>query len=331
MYPRVSGNGRAGSRPSGGPSARGRAWLFVLLACGWLAGGCATDPFATAGLPGTEAVELAETPFFPQEDYQCGPAALATLLVDAGVSVQPEALVPRIWLPGRRGSLQAEMLAASREYGRLPYVLPPAFPALLAEVAAGRPVLVLQNLGIRLLPAWHYAVVVGYRPAAREIVLRSGTDERRVTDAGVFARTWKRGENWALVLLRPGEMPAQADSRRYLAAAAAAESAGQLALAAAAYRTAAERWPDDPIAWLGRGNTAYAAGDAGRAEAMYRRSLELAPGSPAVLHNLAVTVAEAGRCAEARALLEAALPTLSGEDQAGAALLRDALRDTACR
>ena len=317
--------------PRCGISALGPARVLFLLGSAWLAGGCATDPFAAAGLPATGAVELAATPFFPQEDYQCGPAALATLLVDAGVSVQPDELVPRIWIPGRRGSLQAEMLGASREYGRLPYVLPPEFPALLAEVAAGRPVLVLQNLGVSLLPAWHYAVVVGYRPAASEIVLRSGTDERRVTDAGVFARTWKRGDNWALVLLRPGEIPAQADSRRYLEAAAAAESAGQLTLAAAAYRAAAERWPDNAIAWLGRGNTAYAAGNSGRAEAMYRRSLELAPGNPAALHNLAVTVAEAGRCDEARALLAAALPNLSGEDEAGAALLRAALRDTACR
>ena len=45
------------------------------------------------GLP--ERVELAEVPFFAQSEYQCGPAALATLLVNSGVKTTPEALVPQ--------------------------------------------------------------------------------------------------------------------------------------------------------------------------------------------------------------------------------------------
>lgn len=221
------------------------------------------------------------------------------------------------------------MVAASREYTRLPYVLPPEFQALLVEVAAGNPVLVLQNLGIGPIPAWHYAVVVGYSAATREIVLRSGTDERRVTGARTFARTWQRGDNWALVLLRPGELPADPDSRRYLEAAAAAESAGRLELAAAAYEAATERWPEEHIAWLGRGNTAYARGEPERAEAMYRRALALAPGSAAIRHNLAVTVAETGRCDEAAALLRSAPPD-AGDDEQTAELLRNALSSTRC-
>src|SRR5262249_33165121 len=49
------------------------------------------------GLP--RAHELTEVPFFPQSDYQCGPAALATVMVAAGVKVTPEELVPEVYLP----------------------------------------------------------------------------------------------------------------------------------------------------------------------------------------------------------------------------------------
>lgn len=59
---------------------------------GWLAGlvlvlaGCAGQqpmlPPQSDRLP--ERVELSQTPFYPQEIYQCGPAALATLLVQRG-------------------------------------------------------------------------------------------------------------------------------------------------------------------------------------------------------------------------------------------------------
>lgn len=282
-----------------------RASPFFAVAL--LLAGCAADPFRAAPTAAHRGpVELDDTPFFPQEDYQCGPAALATVLARSGVSVQPRELVPKVYLPERGGSLQPELLAASRDHGRLPYVITPDFPALLAEVEGGRPVLVLQNLGVSLIPAWHYAVVVGFSPEDSAIVLRSGVERRRVTDAGVFLRTWKRGGNWGVVLLGPGELPAAPDRTRFLKAAAAAESAGHLGLAADAYRAAVARWPESRLASFGLGNAAYASGDLAEAERWYRRSLALAPGDPATLNNLAALAAEQGRCAEGARLIESA-------------------------
>jgi tetratricopeptide (TPR) repeat protein len=280
----------------------------ALTAIACLICGCAADPFRAAtseGLP--DSIELAATPFFPQEQYQCGPAALATVLVDAGVPVGPDELIPKVYLPQRQGSLQPELLAASREYGRVPYVIPPEFPALLAEVSRGRPVLVLQNLGIRMAPAWHYAVVVGFSRERGEVVLRSGTDERRVTSAGVFARTWRRGGNWGVVALKPGELPATDDRAGYLRALAAAETVGRVDLSEPSYAAAAERWPGSSLAWLGLGNSAYARGNRDTAEQMYRRALEADAANAVALNNLASTVAELGRCDEARQLLQAAV------------------------
>ena len=75
-------------------------------------------------------------------------------------------LVAQIYLPERKGSLQPEIIAAVRRYDRVPYRIEPALPALLAELRAGRPVLILQNLGLRSLPRWHYAVVIGYSATA---------------------------------------------------------------------------------------------------------------------------------------------------------------------
>jgi tetratricopeptide (TPR) repeat protein len=269
---------------------------------------CAADPFrAVTQHSVAPAIELDGTPFFPQREYQCGPAALATVLVDSGVAVHPDELTPRVYLPQRLGSLQAELLAASREHGRIPYVIPPEFPALLAEVSRGRPVLVLQNLGVKLKPAWHYAVVVGYSRERGEVVLRSGTDERRVTRAGVFANTWRRGGNWGVVALEPGELPATDDSAGYLRAVAAAEAVGRADLSEPSYAAAAERWPDAGLAWLGLGNSAYARGEPATAEHLYRRALQVDSGNAATLNNLASAVAELGRCGEARELLHTAM------------------------
>src|SRR5258706_484241 len=84
-----------------------------------------------------EPVELTDVVFYPQEDYQCGPAALATVLDSAGTKITPDALTPEIYLPERRGSLQLELVAAARRHGAIPYILRPALTDLFTEVAAG--------------------------------------------------------------------------------------------------------------------------------------------------------------------------------------------------
>ena len=56
------------------------------------------------------------------------------------------------------------MLAAARSQGRLPFVLESRFAALQAELTAGNPVLVLQDLGALGIRRWHFAVVVGFAP-----------------------------------------------------------------------------------------------------------------------------------------------------------------------
>ncbi len=251
-------------------------------------------------------VELADTPFFPQERYQCGPAALATVLNARGVAISPEALVPQVYLPAREGSLQAEIIAAVRRQGLLAVTVEPEIDDLLEEVAAGHPVLVLQNLGLDWLPRWHYAVVVGYDLDAQELVLRSGTEARRMTQFGVFLRTWDRSRRWGIVVLEPGSLPARARPAAYLDAVSGLEALGKLEAARAAYRAAADQWPDQAVAWLGLGNTEYALGHHAAAEEALRRALAAKPGEYAAWNNLAYALAarqcvrlarEAARCA----------------------------------
>ena len=280
----------------------------LLLVFTWLAGGCAANVLQGAAdteLPLT--VEWRDTPFFPQEDYQCGPAALATLLSFSGRSVRPEELVARVYVPGKRGSFQAELLAATRGYERIPYVIPPDMSSLLAELAHGRTVLVYQNLGARLLPVWHYAVVIGFSLEKDRIILRSGTSRRLEQSARRFLKTWKRGEYWGMVALAPGELPATGDESRYLKAVAAAESSGHLHLAIPAYQAALDRWPDSPTALFGLGNSLFKRGDIDQAELSYRKLLIANPDHTATRNNLAQILADQGRCLEARRIIDEAL------------------------
>jgi hypothetical protein len=272
------------------------------LALAALLGACAGT--VRVGVP-VDSAELADTPFFPQDAGECGPAALATVLTAGGVAVTPDELAPLLYLPGRAGSLQAEVVAVARRHGRVPVELPPRLDELLLTVAGGTPVLVLQNLGLAPRPQWHYAVVIGFDTRDDTLILRSGTQRRRVQSAAAFDRSWALARRWALAVVPPDAPPPRAEPAAWLRAASAFEALGRAPLAEQAYRAATRRWPDQPLPWQVLANLRHGQGDLAGAEAALREALALAP-SAATLNNLASVLLERGCPHVARAALEQA-------------------------
>jgi tetratricopeptide (TPR) repeat protein len=283
------------------------ARAFFLLALLGL-GACAINPRMT--VPEGADLRLAGVPFHPQTQYQCGPAALAGLLGASGVAITPEQLEPQVYLPGRRGSLQVELLGASRRAGRIPYLIDPKPEAVLAELDAGRPVLVLQNLWTPSVPRWHYAVVIGSDPSRNRLLLNTGVDEAKPVKSGSFLRTWDWAQRWGVVALKPGELPANADPLRYAEAVAAFETVGGAAAARLAWQAAQARWPDDHRAYLALGNLDYAAGDRDAALVWFARGLTVAPGQPVLANNYASVLGETGCPVTARRVIDSALSSL---------------------
>ena len=214
-------------------------WGSIL--CILVISGCGFHSSRTGPPLFKKPVELVDTSFFPQKKYQCGPAALATVLQSSGLFVTPDGVASQVYLPGRKGSLQAEIMAATRGYSRLPYLINGTLAALIAELEAGRPVLVLQDYGLAGLRMYHYAVVVG--GVEHTFILRSADEKRLLMEKEDFLRTWKRAGYWGMVVLQAGEFPAILDRKKYLAAAASLEGAGKLEPAALFYRALLSRYP----------------------------------------------------------------------------------------
>jgi tetratricopeptide (TPR) repeat protein len=188
----------------------------------------------------------------------------------------------------------------------VPYLLDPDLDAILLMLASQHPVLVLQNLGVRTLPLWHYAVVVGYDIAADEFILRSGTIERKPMSARAFRRTWDYADNWGFVVLEPGEIPEPADALTYIDALANFEELGKPDIALAGYAAAVTRWPASELAWMGLGNTRYATGDLAGATLAYRGAIRANPDYLPPRNNLASLLADGGCFEAALAELETA-------------------------
>jgi tetratricopeptide (TPR) repeat protein len=284
-----------------------------LLACA----GCA----GRAPVPALPDVpELGDVPFFPQTEYDCGPAALATILNAAGVAATPRELIDAVYIEGLRGSLQAELLAATRRHGLLPVPLEPSASSLYAEIASGRPVLVLQNKGFARAPVWHYAVVVGFDARRKRVILRSGTEKRRLERQSRFMRSWRLADNWAFVAAKPGQIPASGTPDLYMRALVGA--AGQLDGDAAerAYEAALGRWPDDALVLFLSASAEHADGELAAAGELYRRALARQPDHVAARNNLANVLLEQGCRQEALREARAALRLLDPENPFRAAV-----------
>jgi hypothetical protein len=291
--------------------ARGRRWFSTAIAllAALLLSGCATQSTRLQdarpeGLPVRS--ELVDTPFFPDDSHFCGPAALATSLSAVGLATTPEALIGRVFLPGREGSLQVEMLAGARRQGAVATRIPGTLEALMRETAAGNPVVVLQNLGLSWAPSWHYAVVVGYDLDTGEMLLRSGPVKRETISLRTFEHTWNRSERWAFVALPPGRLPVTASESEAARALLQFVRKAPAAKAAEAYRGGLARWPANAVLAMGLGNSLHASGDLAGAEAVFRHTAET-HGLAAAYNNQALVLLELGRHAEARRAAERGL------------------------
>ncbi len=258
-----------------------------------------------AGVP--RAAELAGVPYFPQTQFDCGPAALATIMQSAGTGVSVDQLMQEVYLPARQGSLQVEMLVAPRRHGLVGWQLPRRYSSLLEEVANGRPVLVLQNLGLWPLDQWHYAVVVGFDYERGELYLRSGTTQRLALPFTIFELTWRRSGYWAMVASPPESIPATASEASYRPALLAFGRVAAPARTKAAWSAYLARWPGDAVASIALSNLLYQERALGEAQAVLRSSYQRNSESVEVLNNLAQVLSELGRDEEALQLLDRAV------------------------
>lgn len=266
-----------------------RYWALLLP---WLVSACSTAPPLSIPLEISYQRKL-EVPFFAQQDYHCGPAALAETAVYQGVKTSPDDLVNKVFVPGREGAFTVEMRAAARRLGLMPFYLRGGLPALLSEVDAGNPVLVLQNLGLSWWPTWHYAVVVGYDRADRSLLLHSGSQAYYRVAMTTFLQTWQRANYWAIVPVSDQRVPATAQLNDFLRASLEFEETGDIARAIDFYRRAERHWPMAKPALLALANAHLSNNDPVASMAVYRKALQTDPQDPMLWNNYAFALLKA--------------------------------------
>jgi hypothetical protein len=262
-------------------------YVLCLLALGWLAA-CAPpfDPNERLNVDVPTRAAVQGVPLIPQAAFYCGPTSIAMVMQWSGTDITQLEVAELAFNPGAGGTYLADMIGSSRRLGQLAVEID-SFDQLLAEVAAGHPVIVFQNLGISIAPVWHYGVVTGYDFAKDEVYLNSGQLEQMVMPFAVFERTWARGDYWGLVVLPPDRLPVSVPEDEILSAGAALERVASFRAAATLYQTGAARWPDNWLWQFGLANARFGQGDLRGARSALRRAQIIAPEIPEIRTNLA--------------------------------------------
>jgi len=246
--------------------------LKALLCVGLLAG-CAARESVFAGEGAQPArVRVAGVPFFPQEGFKCGPSAMAMVLSWSGLDIKPMALERHFFsIKDPRKSLSD----AANRYGRLAYPIS-GTEALMTELASGHPVVIIQNLGVERDPIWNCSVAIGYDRTKGQVLLHGGDQAGKRVSLRLFERLWADAEQWGLVVLKPGELPAAARQPEYVKAAYNLEKAGRYWEAVLAYDAALAHWPNDTDTLMGLGSSLYSLGDPRGAAEAYRAAAKVA-------------------------------------------------------
>ncbi len=234
-----------------------------------------------------EKTQITGVTFIRQSAGYCGPASLAMALNWAGSSVEVEDIQAQVYSQNQKGSLQGDMISASRRNGMMAVTIH-GLTALLRELEAGHPVIIFENLGLSWIPQYHYAIVFGYDLKQRIFILHSGPDAFKTEDMAVFELSWHLADYWGLVVLPPGELAVSADELSHASAAASLENLGKMAEAEKAYFSILKKWPTSLSSLIGLGNVFYFKKDFKNSVFYLKKAIEVAPTSEAARHNLEI-------------------------------------------
>jgi tetratricopeptide (TPR) repeat protein len=231
--------------------------------------------------------EIHNVSFVQQNAAFCGPATLSMAMSWAGEFASVDDLTKEVYTSAMRGSFQEDLISASRRHGLVAIPIK-NLDSLLKEVAADHPVIILENLALKWLPRWHYALVLGYDLKKQDVIMHTGKNAYYHWDMRKFERSWMLGDYWGLVVLPAGTLSATGSEQDHLEATAGLEQAERYLEAEKSYRKILEKWPNSLVSLIALGNLAYAQGKNAEAVTWLRRAVQTHPETEEARYNLRI-------------------------------------------
>jgi len=152
---------------------------------------------ATANLAAALSTPL-KVPFFHDHTDQCGPSTLAEMLSYCGIPANPAELRQEMYVSKLHGTLPMDLFLTAQNHGLKAQMVHGDAALLQSELNAGRPVLILLNLGYEILPVDHFIVITGFDTERQGFYAHSGEKANQFFPMKKLAREWGKADNWAL-------------------------------------------------------------------------------------------------------------------------------------
>ncbi|MBW7957467.1 MAG: C39 family peptidase [Deltaproteobacteria bacterium] len=184
-------------------SLRNAFFLSVLL----LISGCAAPArdavLASLRADRTAGAYIEGVPFFPQDEYLCGPAALAGVMAFYGAEESMDGVAGAVYNEKLRGTLPMDLLVYARDRGFETSYYKGGFKDLAERVGKGEPLILFLNLGYDIYPVGHYIIAVGISEKDGVVLAHSGTEREKVYNMKELQKAWSRtGYSTLLVRLK---------------------------------------------------------------------------------------------------------------------------------
>lgn len=159
-------------------------------------GACASknvDSFKQSLSESTKEGHFIEVPFFKQKRKMCGPAAVASFLKYYHIDIKLNIIEGALYRDRIKGTLAMDIPIFLRLKGLKDANLYKGnFESLKHSIRKNRPVIVHLDVGLKIYPKGHFAVVTGYSNELQVVTLHYGTEENKVMKFKKFLDYWSK-------------------------------------------------------------------------------------------------------------------------------------------
>jgi ABC-type bacteriocin/lantibiotic exporter with double-glycine peptidase domain len=145
---------------------------------------------------------LSGVPFFRQDDFQCGPSALATVIgywyarKNTGKRLSHDDVVAAVYSPGAGGVLGIDLELYAKRLGFDTTQYSGSIADIRANIKKETPLIILVDYGYLMYQNNHFMVTTGYTDDG--IVVNSGRKQNEIIPDRELEKIWRKTGFWSL-------------------------------------------------------------------------------------------------------------------------------------